>query len=134
MYQDCAWNSKKRFSSCQIIMLRNYQILPNTDRIKDKWETSTDEWRDEWRRMREKYRRVKTHQRQMRYEYRRVKTNERQVQRSSDELETITILSSVNPESPTIFASKRTGKFKIKPCMEDFVLCINSRNLGIHEW
>ena len=34
------------------------------------------------------------------------------------------ILSFMNPESPTVFTTKRTSRFEIKPCMEDFVLCI----------
>ena len=59
------------------------------------------------------------------------KTNERWVQAtedeweaSTDEWETSAILSFMNPESPTVFTSKGTCKFEIKPCVEDFVLCV----------
>ena len=31
------------------------------------------------------------------------------------------------------FHPKKTGKFEIKHCMEDFALCINSMRLWIHE-
>ena len=94
----------------------------------DKWETSADEWR----RMRDQCRRVKTSQRQMRDEYRRVKTNERRVKTSADEWETSAILSFMNPESPTVFTSKRTCKFEIKPCVEDLVLCVLIFSFLIH--
>ena len=30
----------------------------------------------------------------------------------------------MNPESPTVCTSKKTCKFEIKPCVEDFVLFI----------
>ena len=29
----------------------------------------------------------------------------------------------MNPESPTVYTSKITCKFEIKPCVEEFVLC-----------
>ena len=92
--------------------------------------TSADEWETragEWRRVKTNERPVQTskaRQRQMRDEYRRVKTNERQVQMSADEWKTSAILSLMNPESPTVFTSKRTCKFEIKPCVENFVLCV----------
>ena len=38
----------------------------------------------------------------------------------------------MNPESPTVFASKRTYKFEIKPCVEDFVLCFLIFSFLIH--
>ena len=34
------------------------------------------------------------------------------------------ILSFLNSESPNVFNTKRTCKFEIKPCVENFVLCI----------
>ena len=40
------------------------------------------------------------------------------------EWETSAILSFMNPGSPTVFTSKRKCKFEIKPCVEDFVLCV----------
>ena len=61
----------------------------------------------------------------MRDEYRRVKTNERRVQTSA-------ILLFTNPESPTVYTLKRTCKFEIKPCMEDFVLCVLIYSFLIH--
>ena len=50
----------------------------------------------------------------MREEYRRMKTNEIWVQMSADEWKTSSILSFMNPESPTVFTSKRTCEFEIK--------------------
>ena len=60
----------------------------------------------------------------MRDEYRQVKTNEKKVKTGAEKSEMSVILSFMNPESPTVFTTKRTSRFEIKPCMEDFVLCI----------
>ena len=87
----------------------------------DEWETSVDEWR-----------RVKTNERPVQTSKDESKTNERRVQTSEDEWETSAILSFMNPESPTVFTSKRTCKFEIKPCVEDFVLCVLIFSFLIH--
>ena len=60
------------------------------------------------------------------------KTNERRVQMREDKWETGAILSFTNPESPTVFTSKRTGKLEIKPCVEDFVLWVLIYTFLIH--
>ena len=87
---------------------------------------------DKWRRMRDQCRRVKTNQRQTREEYRWVKTNVRLVQTRLNNWEMSAILSFMNPESPTVFTLKRTGKFEIKFCVEDFVLCVLIYSSIIH--
>ena len=68
----------------------------------------------------------------MRDEYRQVKTNERRVQTNADEWEKSAILSFMNLESLTVFTSKRTCKFEIKPCAEDFVLRVLIFSFLIH--
>ena len=60
------------------------------------------------------------------------KTNVRRVKTSADEWETIAIPSFMNLESPTVFISKRTCKFEIKPSVEDFVLCVLIFTFQIH--
>ena len=79
-------------------------------------------------------------------EWKWVKTIERPVQTSKDEWRRIrdefirvqtnesAILSFMNPESPSVFTSKRTCncKFEIKPCVEDFVLCVSILSFLIH--
>ena len=94
-------------------------ILQTSDKTSvDEWETSADEWR-----------RVKMNERPVQTSKDESKTNERWVQAtedeweaSTDEWETSAILSFMNPESPTVYTSRRTCKFEIKSCVEYFVL------------
>ena len=95
--------------------------------ITDEWQDSADEWEtnaDEWRWVKTNERPVQTRKDESKTNERRVQTNERRVQARADEWEASTILSFMNPESPTVFTSKRTCKFEIKPCVDDFVLCV----------
>ena len=51
---------------------------------------------------------------------------------SADEWEVSAILSFMNPESPTVYISKRTYKFEITSCVEYFVLCVLTYFFLIH--
>ena len=68
----------------------------------------------------------------MRDQCRRVQTSEDEWETSSDDCGTSSILLFKNPESPTVFTSKSTCKFEIKPCVEDFLLCVLIFSVLIH--